>query len=637
MAILRRRLWLFSAAVLVVVLAAIIFTAAQPKVYTASSAVILNVRQQQVANLPDTTQAGAMDDRTASVVDTEAELLNSIRMAGLVADALHLERDPEFNQALDPNEPVPTKVDAVTARQWRAGTAAMVKSNVMASRTGTTYIINIAFTASTPTKAALIANTYASEYLADQKEAKVSATDEASGFLNTRLQQLKDQVQTAEDAVAQYKIANNLMSASGQTLTEQEISTYNTQAAAARVSLADAEARLAVARQQKARSASGEDIGESLKSPVVQNLRAQRGMVSAQAASLAERYGPKYPDLIKAQTELADIDSQIQAEIKRIMSGLEGDVSAARQRLNATESSVASAHGALASNNRASISLGELERNAQAVRSLYETFLNRYKETSAQAGSATADARIVSYAEPPGVPSAPKPLMNIAIGVVLGVGIGLGLVVLAELIDPTLSTSDDVHRKLMMHYLGAVPLLSSLPIKGGGSPTENIARNPESAFSEAFRSLSASVLYPRNDRPIQVLAVSSSLPGEGKTVTSVCLARSRALQGHRTILLDCDLRRGAATKVGGARPTAGLLEVLNGEAKLDDVTLRDKETGLDVLPLRSVATAAKNVFASDAMDELLDFLRTRYELIILDTGPVLAASETRILDRKSVV
>ncbi|HEY9217662.1 MAG TPA: AAA family ATPase, partial [Phenylobacterium sp.] len=385
-------------------------------------------------------------------------------------------------------------------------------------------------------------------------------------------------------------------------------------------------------RQQLARGSSGEALGEALGSPVIQNLRSQRAQVSSKLANMEERYGPRHPEMLRTRQELADLDSQIQSEVTRILSSLETNATAARQRLASIEGSVSSARGALASNNRAGIQLAELERNAAAARSLYESFLARYKEASSQEGLAAADASVVGYAMTPTEPSSPNLLTNLAIGLLLATALGLAGVMLSELVDSTLSTPDDVQRRLLMPYLGGVPLLDSV-VKNGGSPTAHVAAHPLSAFSESVRALNASIRYSQSTPP-KVVLMSSALPDEGKTVTSICLARSMALQGHRVVYVDCDLRRAAGTAAIGVRPQAGLLELLDGRAELGRVLMKDAETGVDFLPLKP-SPDARDVFDTPAMDNLLERLRHAYELVILDTAPVLAVAETRVLARKA--
>ena len=647
--IFRRRLRLFAAVALVVFVAAVLVTFTATPMYTATANVMLDTRQEQVTNV-EAVLSGLPAD--SSTVDTEVEILKSRRLAERVVNALQLDKDPEFNAQLREPGPIAMVVggvmsvatgfappearnDAVAQQKAQERVVDSVLSHLSVRRAGLTYVINVSFEAESPTKAATIANKFAELYLLEQLEAKFDATQQATEWLNTRLDDLRQQVLADEAAVQQYKIANNLLSAEGATLTEQEISSYNQSLAQARAQVAEDEARLATARRQLAAGSTGDDVGEALNSPVIQKLREQRVAVSSRVADLQGRYGERHPEMLTARRQLSDIDAQIQAEIQRIISNLEAQVQVSRQRAGAISGSLSNARGTLAGNNQAMVRLNELERTAEASRTLYESYLSRYKETSTQGGIEQSDARVVSNAAIPTGQSSPKVPLNLALGLILALGAGAGAVVLAEMFDAGLATAEDVEQRLEVSYLGAIPLLSSVAEGRAGSPIDYVVDKPLSSFAEAFRNLRASVIYSRLGESVNVVAVTSALPGEGKTTTSVCLARSAALQGHRVIVVDCDLRRRSVNRLMGKDPSAGLIEVLAGEASLDQVIATDPATGMRLLPLANTSVTAKDVFGSPAMDRLLEELRRTYDLVVLDTAPVLPVADTRVLAPKA--
>lgn len=644
----RRRLRLFGAVALAVFVAAVVATLTTTPKYTATANVMLDTRKEQVTDV-QAVMSGLPAD--SSTVDTEVEILKSRQLAERVVSALKLDQDPEFNpKVAKPTglkmvvggvaslfgaaKPTDAPVDAVTAQREHEKVVDNVLAGLSVKRSGLTYVINVSYETADPAKSAKIANAFADKYLLEQLEAKFDATKQANSWLNQKLNELRGQVQTTEAAVEQYKIANNLLSASGATLTEQEISTYNQQVAMARAEQAERDARLSAARRQIAAGSSGQEIGEALDSEVIRELRKQRATVSGRVADLSGRYGARHPEMLKAQRELEDIDGQIQAETQRIVTNLESQAQIARQRAGSMQGSLGAARGTLASNNRATVRLRELERDAEAVRTLYESYLTRFKETSSQQGIEQSDARVVSRAKIPTKQSSPKVFLNFALGFVLAVGAGVGAIILAELLDSGLTTARDVETRLDTAYLGGVPILGSVA-ETSSSPVDYVVEKPLSSFSEAFRNLRASIRYARLGEPVQVVAITSSLPGEGKTTTSVSLARAVALQGQRTIVVDCDLRRHTINTVLGVTPSVGLLEVLAGQATLEQVIKVDPKTGAAYLPLAAERFTPKDVFGTDAMDKLLTELRRRYDFIILDTAPLLPVADTRVLAPKA--
>ena len=641
-----RHVRVFCAVSALVFVAAVVLTIRATPLYTATANVMLDVRKNQVVDTQAVLSGLPAD---TAVVDSEVEVLKSRHLASRVVDTLHLDRDPEFNGALRKPGAVKGVIHGIAdlfgggrsgqaanlspVAQKRAHEAIVqgVLQRLNVKRAGLTYVINVSFTSQSPAKASQIADTFAQLYLTEQMETKFDATQQANSWLNKRLAELKVQVQAADDAISQYKIANNLLSASGATLTEQEISNYNQQVTSARAQEAEANARLQTAQRQLANGSNGEDVGEALGSTVIQSLRAQRAQVSANVAQLQEKYGARHPEMLKAQRQLADIDGQIQAETKRIISNLQAQAQIAHQRTAAIASSQGAARGELAANNRASVRLAELQRNADATHTLYDSFLSRFKQTSADQGLEHSDARIVSSSSIPTVQSSPDVRRNLMVGLLLAIGAGMAAVLLAERLDQGLVTAEDVERRLDMPHLGAIPHLASVTDERDVVPVDYVLDKPLSSFAEAFRALRASLLYARLGEPIQILAVTSALPDEGKTTTAVALGRSAAQAGSRVCVVDCDLRRRNVNRLLGVDPEKGLLDVLSGQVAVEDVLLIDERSGAAFLPLARSAFTPKDVFGSPAMERLLQTLRGKFDLIILDTAPVLAVADTRVI------
>lgn len=653
----RRRFWLFVIVAGTIFAIAAIFTFSQTPTYTATARVMLDVNQQDIApsgeNGPPAQQALTASD---AAIETEVEVIRSRALAAQVVRDLNLAQDPEFNPAIgsseEPANPLRRAVaaaeqaiDRATPEDARTPSAVSAEpalddivDNVLAGlstqRVSTTFAIDLFYNGTDPEKAARIANSFATLYTRYKLSQRIGENQQAVGLLDSRIEDLRRQAEQDTAAVQQYRIANNLLSSSGASLTEQEISAYNQQVTEARAQAAEDAARLNTARTQLRSGSAGDDVGEALGSPVIQALRSQRATVSARVADLQGRYLPRHPDILTAQRELSDIDSQIQAEINRVLSNLEARAQVSRERLASLQGSLGGARGALRANNQAMVQLDELTRKAATSQSLYESYLARLGQTAAAEGTLRADSRVISAARTPFSPSSPNIALNLALGLLLGVGAGLVIAYLAEMLSSSFTTGDDIESRLGRSYLGSIPLVSTVE-GAGASPLESVINHPRSAFAESFRSLSTSLRFA-GDTDAQVVLITSSLPQEGKTTTSIGLARSAALQGKRVVIIDGDLRkRGLNRMTRGAKSPNGLLEVLSKEATLEEALVRDEPTGAMILPVGKSSLDTADLLTGSAMDELIAVLREQYDLIVIDAPPVLPIAEARSLATKA--
>jgi exopolysaccharide transport family protein len=629
------------------------------------SAVMINTRTSQVSGIQQVLSnlSGLSDD---SVIDTEVEILKSRAVADRVVKTLNLDNDPEFNEALRPKHSISGKIraqlaalgvtlgkpaapsamsaspqaQALARAEAHDGVIDHVIHSLTVKRLGATYVISLGFQSKDPAKTAAIANAYADTYLFEQMQAKYDANQEANRWLNQRLAELQPQVEQAENAVQRYKADHGLLASVGSSLTEQEISNLNSQLDQAKADLAEKDARMRTAQQELQSGATGDSLAGPLSSPVMSGLRVQQAEASSKVADLQTKYGPRHPEVQRAQRQLTDVNTQISNELARQISNLRGEDAIAAQRVSSLQASLAGAKGTLVGNNAASVELDDLQRRATASSTLYDSLLTRAKQVSTDQGNEQPDARIVSHARIPTAPSSPNKPLYLAVGLLMGLGGGVGSVLLMEALGSGLTTSGEVERFFNLPHLGPILLLDSTTNKKSSSGIEAsryVADKPLSAFSEAFRSLRASILFSKVDGPVKVVALTSALPGEGKTTTTVCLGKSMAMSGAKVVIVDCDLRCGTVNRLLDVATGVGLIEVLQGTAKLDDVLIRDAASGAWVLPLAEAVYTPVDLFGSEAMDRLLDELRARFDIVLLDTAPVIAVSDTRILAAKADV
>ena len=651
----RRRLPLFLITVILVFTTVAVMTYQTRPVYSASASVIIDVRKTNVVDVSSVFSGLAPD---SAVVDTEVEILRSRTMMEKIARKLNLADSPEFNPTLvepsrmakikgsirsfikglisggggnaQPPAPPPSTADEARAEMNMVVNILLGKTS--AARIGPTYGISISARSYDPKLAAAIANEIADQYLVEQLDAKYEATRRANAWIEDRLSELREELNEAESLVEAYRSASGLFTSGATTLNEQQMTDLNAQLIVQRADLAEREARLNSIRELAEGGASAEVSTQALQSPNVGALRRQQADILREKADLENRYLPNHPEIQRINRELANVDSQIQIEIRRIVSNLESEVTISRQRLNSLERNLSNMRATVAENNRASVRLRELERNAVASRTTYETYLERYKQIDDQEDLAEADARILSRAIIPGWPSSPKTSLNLMIGLVLGCMLGALVVIVIEALNSQISTGEDVESNFKVPFLGNFPQLTGV---GRKDPAEYLVNNPMSSYAEALRNLRASLIFADLDTTIKTVAITSSQPDEGKSTLTYGLGRMSAMSGTRTLVIDGDFRRRQlSTNAVHGKPEQGFLECLFGECTIDEAIIKDDKTDLDILPLTVDRHTPRDVFGSKVFDELLAQLRQQYDLIIFDTGPILLMAETRVLASK---
>jgi capsular exopolysaccharide synthesis family protein len=484
--------------------------------------------------------------------------------------------------------------------------------------------------------AAKLANTMADVYLDNQLDVKYDATRNAQEWLDLRIAELREEVRDAESTVEAHRAQSGLLAAAGTTLTEQNIRDLNTQLVAAQSQYSEKSARLRTLEENIKAGVGLDMIAEAQSSPIIAELRGKETDLTVRKADIFRRYLPSHPDYQRVIAEEQDLTRRIQAELQRVASRLSQDVIIARETVSTIQSSLNRAKGELAINNRAGIEQAALEREAEASRTLLDEFSKRFKQTDQLEGITEADAIVDSYAPVPGGPSFPNTRLNLMLGVMLGLALAAFVGLVVELLDNYLSSPEEVEQVAGVPYIGQIPLLPAAGkfTKARVKPAEYLIDKPHSGFAEAYRHLRASIMFADIDKAAKTVAVVSSLPSEGKTSMTYCLGRMAAMSGTKTIVIDGDIRLRQLTEVSGVKAEAGLLEYLFGEARLAEAVHTDEKTGLHILPLSDRKNTPRDVFGSRAFDALLTMLQQTYDLIIIDTGPILLMAETRVVTSK---
>jgi len=650
---LRKRLGLIVSVMLGLTALVMVVVLQQTPLYTAEAQVLLDRQQMQVTDM-EAVMSGLPAD--SATVDSEVEILRSRALAARVVDRLNLMQDPEFNgnlrepsilRWLDPRVWIgealklveaerPVLNDEILARAELNSVIDGLLGHLTVSRQRLTYVINISFVSESPDKAARIANAVADTYILDQLEAKFDATRQANEWLSRRLGELREQVRDSERAVEIYRAEQGLESSAGVTVSEQQLSELNAQLILGRTALAEARAKYDRARQIRSSGGTIESMADVVQSGTISQLRQKQAELARELANLASRYGARHPEVVNAEAQRRDIERQIGAEISRIIGSLQNNVAVAETRVASLEKSLREIRGESGESGQAMVQLRELEREAAANRAVYESFLNRFKETSQQQDLQVPDSRVISQATAPITPSHPRKALSLALALVLSAMLGVGLAFLLEHLDNGIETGRDVEQILGLPHLVSLPATPAEkgPDRKVMSPQDYLLAKPLSAYSEALRSLRSALQLSNVDNPPKVILFTSALPSEGKTTSSCGFARAAAAAGLKVIIVDCDLRHPSVHKAFGiGRPETGLVEMLAERLELSQVLIKDSKSDLDILPISTGTANPPDLLGSEQMRLLLERLRGDYDLVVLDSAPVLPVSDSRVLSR----
>ena len=618
--------------------------------YTATAQLLIGINAAKVVDIEEVMTGNFKGD--AAVIG-EMEVIKSRELAHKIIDHLHLEQYPEFNPK--PQKPgllaqfsfknlLPEswkeamgmiKIDSRTAEEKEEARLTRLTniflSKLKVSQVKRSQVINVAFESQDPKLAAKIANEVADKYIVGQLQAKFDATKKATDWLNDQLVELKQKVESSERAVEQYRKTHELLEVSKEVgLSQQQMSEVNSQLIIARAQRAEAEAKY---QQVEAIAKSGRDIdsvAEVLNSSLISSLRQQESEVQRKYSEMLVEFGQRHPRMIQMQAELEDIQAKVRSEVKKVAAGLRNSMDVARAREGSLSSSLRQMESKTSGSNQAEVQLHALEREATANKALFETFLGRFKETASTQGIAQADARVISFAEIPLGASYPKRNLLLMSSVVGALLFGVFLVFILEMLNPGVRSPEQIQDLFNMSTLGIVPKI----VDANALPHEYLLTKPQSSLAEAVNTLRISLSLLNPDAEVKSLLVTSSVPGEGKSTLAVLIARHSACAGQRVVLVDTDLRRPTIEKMFKFKDRKlGLTDLLmQHDLSINDVLVDDPETGMKILTGgKSAFINPVDLFASQRMKSIVNDLRERFDLVILDSAPIMAVPDTRIL------
>jgi len=637
--ILRKHQWLILSFMLSVVTIVSIATFRMQPVYFATARIEIDKENENILPFQGGDSYDYMMD-SENYIETQAKILTSETLALQTIRNNGLALHPDLAGSGVISEAV---ANGNLANQTRPPELAAFLSNLSVKRVPNSRLMDVSFESTDPKLAARTVNAHIATYIEQNYRSKYEATSQASDWLADQLRDFKIKVQKSEDARIAYERQNQIWTLDDkQNMTTQRLSDINKQ-----FTDAQAERMKKESLYEFAKAGNLDAVPQLESNTALTELLKKRGDASADYAEALQQYGPNFPKVLRLKAQLQDIDDNIEKEKKKILDVLESDYREARQR----ETLLADAlNEAKAETNQMAEKMVEyniLKREAEANKALYEGLMTKMKETAISGALRSSNIRIVDPAMIPTTPARPAKAKNVILSFLVGLVGGIGLALLREYLDNTVKTPDDIETLARLPSLAVVPqfagtnghkrrgLLQDFSENGHDKRIELVAQHlPKSQMSEAFRALRTSILLSQAEHPPQVILVTSALPREGKTTAAANLAVTLAQLGDSTVLVDADLRKPGIGRLLdlGAGKYAGLSSYLAGVSSLDLVSVPHPAIpNLVAIPTGPLPPNPADLLSSHKLADAIVELRSRFKFIVIDSPPVMAATDAVIL------
>ena len=617
--VLRRRR-VVAAVCLAFTLAAGLRAALVRPVYTATAQILIERDTPSVLNFKEVAQVEAGRD---DYYQTQYKLLESRALARRVIERLDLLQDAEFGG------PRPKELVAAAIASAPGASPIMESAiddfveRLAVQPLRNSRLVLLEFEARRPDLAASAANRLAQLYIEQTLDFRYQTSSEAAEWLRAQIEDQRKKVEEAEIALQGLKEREGIVNVEERrTLLEQRLRELGT----ALTNLKTARLEKQALHQEMARATTPDELPEVMRSSVVQSLRMDLTALERQHAQLMEKYLDAHPEVVKVRNQMAEVRRKLAVEVQRVIRSAENDY----QAVAAQEASLSAALEATKAEaldlSRRSVQYDTVKREAEAGSAVLNSLLSRHKETDVAQELKNSNIRIIDAAVPPRSPDRPRPLRDVALGLLAGLAFGVAAAFFLEYLDRTIKTPADVRASL------GAPLLAVIP-EAAGPPldlllTRHTARG---GFVEGYRVLRTALGFSWTETRPRILLVTSTLPGEGKSLTAANLALTLATPENRVLLVEGDLRKPKVHTLLHARRAPGLSDVLVGKARLAEAMQRVTGSPLTVLSGGTPPPNPADLFASDAVRVLLEGLRGQFAWIVIDSPPVAAVTEPLML------
>lgn len=656
-----KRKWTVITVFTVIVVTVAIHTFTATPIYQASTRLVIDKENPNVVSIQEVM---AVDASGTDYYQTQYKIMESRTVAREVIRRLHLGESEEFfpkpkddfisNLTRSVGETIATWKDSIvsllkTEETWTAqsgkeydqdsGLVSGFIGRIEVAPIRNSRLVDVRFEAANPVLATRIVNTLARTYIDQNLETRLGAVQDAVKWLHSRIEDERKKVGKAEQALLRYKEKHSIItgfSTDAENITAQKLAQLNAKVVDAESRRVEAETRYKQAIALEGTPDMLDSIPEVMKNELIRQIKKMEVDLYKRMSELSKRYGRRHPQMVAIGSELKTLQKRKTQEVKRVVNSLRNEYEVAQARERSLKASLTKQKKESLQLNQKAIQFGELRRETESARQMYDLLIKRFKETSLTEDMKTGNIRIIDRAEVPRVPVKPRKRLNILLAMIVGLVTGMGLAFFFEYLDNTIKVPDDIKRHLNIPYLGPVPAIA---MEENGQPDGEIRpeivtiHSPKSTASEAYRGIRTSILFSSAETEPQVILVSSAGPQEGKTITSTNLAVAMAQSGNKVVMLDCDMRRPKVHKIFGMSKDQGMSNILVGNKDLNGIIIPTQVPNLDVIPSGPIPPNPSEILGSTRMTKLIEDLKKDYSRIIIDSPPITAVTDAVVLSK----
>ena len=622
--LLKKYKWLILAVLVIVVTITTAASLRKPRIFRATTLIQINRSLPKVVSFEDLAQSSYYYG--SEFYETQYRLLKSRNFATKVIDYLHLDQLPAFNpQHNEKSSPLASQNPELMAEIAQTFLQKFTIEPIQ-----NTTLVNIHYDLTNPALAAKIANGIADVYIKMTQDRRADAASFAKVLLEQRLKKVKAKLEVAEGELFAFERRKGVITLSGQVdITTAEFTATND----ALMEAIDLRIAAQSLYNQSIKS-SGRGVTRILESQILEILIAEKSKLEAQYQDQLTFFKPKYPSMIQLKNQINVIEANITSETTSIQKAIRNDYEAAKDRESTLKMKLKGLEEAARRLRESGGESNILSREIETNQAIYDGLLEQLKKLSVVEGEdlEMTNISIIDRAIPPVAHFKPDTRKDILMGVLFGLIAGIGLALLLELLDTTITSPEELGSLTNLPVLGILPINEKRGWRKLQSEAATLSwDDPLGTFSESVRSLRTALLFSTPNGAPKTLLVTGADVACGKSTITINLATAFAQLGGRVLVIDCDLRHPSVHVKLKHQPVNGLSNYLTGDMSAAEVTQYSEVGNFFFIPAGHQPPNPAELLGSDRMVQLLSLAGEKFDQIIIDGPPTLGLADAIIL------